>query len=90
MVAFLTTIHPMRLGVTLLMISRRQPMQNLLAYWIGCVLVGLLVLVVPLMVLHVTPTFASFTHDWANAGHELNRSGTLKSAWVCSRYRSPR
>ena len=71
--AFLMTIHPMRLGVTLLVISRRQPMQNLLAYWIGCVLVGLLVLVVPLMVLHVTPTFASFTKDWANPANELNR-----------------
>ena len=66
--AFLMTIHPVRLGVTLLVISRRQPMQNLLAFWIGCVLVGLLVFVVPLMVLHVTPKFASFSKDWADPG----------------------
>ena len=62
--AFLLSIHPMRLGLTLLVISRRQPMQNLLAYWIGCVLTGLLVLTVPLIVVHVTPTFASFFNDW--------------------------
>jgi Sap, sulfolipid-1-addressing protein len=66
--AFLMTIHPVRLGVTLLVISRQQPMQNLLAFWIGCVLVGLLVFIVPLMVLHVTPTFASFSKDWADPG----------------------
>ena len=64
--AFLMTIHPVRLGVTLLVISRRQPMQNLLAYWIGCLLVSLLVLLVPLIVLHGTPMFASYTKDWAN------------------------
>ena len=54
------------LGVILLVTSRRRPMQNLLAYWVGCVAVGLLSLLIPLMVLHVTPTFASFTKEWAN------------------------
>jgi Sap, sulfolipid-1-addressing protein len=64
--AFLLSIHPMRLGVTLLVISRPQPMQNLLAYWIGCALTGSLVLTVPLMLLHATPAFASSMKVWAN------------------------
>lgn len=64
--ALLITIHPARLGVILLVTSRRRPMQNLLAYWVGCVVMGLLILLIPLMVLHVTPTFASFTKEWAN------------------------
>jgi hypothetical protein len=40
-------------------------MQNLLAYWVGGLTVGVTYLLVPLMVLHFTPWFTSFAHDLA-------------------------
>ncbi|WP_205869370.1 GAP family protein [Mycobacterium colombiense] len=58
--SLLMAVHPLRLGVTLLMISRPRPVQNLIAYWVGSVGVGLPALLVPLMVLHGTPAFRSF------------------------------
>jgi len=64
--AVLLTIHPVRLGVILLVTSRPRPMQNLLAYWLGCVTVSFVYLLIPLMVLHAIPTIASFTKDIAN------------------------
>nr|MDT0526152.1 GAP family protein [Streptomyces sp. DSM 41633] len=54
--ALLTTINPVRLGIIILVLSRPRPMQNLLAYWTGAVRVGLATLVIPLFVLHSTPT----------------------------------
>jgi hypothetical protein len=66
MLAFLIAIHPVRLGVTLLVISRPRPMQNLLAYWVGCVTVGLVALLIPLMVLHFTPALSSLAKSWAH------------------------
>lgn len=62
----LVSINPLRLGVTLLVISRPRPMQNLLTYWAGCVTVCVFTLLVPLVVLHFTPAFASFTKDSVN------------------------
>lgn len=64
--ALLTTINPVRLAIILLVLSRPRPMQNLLAYWVGAVLVGLATLFVPLMVLHATPTSASFARAFAD------------------------
>jgi hypothetical protein len=58
----LTTIDPVRLGLILLLISRPRPIQNLFAYWAGCASAGLYNLLVGLVVLHVTPTFRSFTN----------------------------
>ena len=55
----------MLLGIILLMISRPRPVQNLLAFWVGCLIVNVPALLVPLMVLHVRPTFRSFAHDLA-------------------------
>jgi hypothetical protein len=57
---FLTTIDPVRLGLILLLISRPRPIQNLFAYWAGCATAGLYNLLVPLVVLHVIPTFDFF------------------------------
>lgn len=59
---FLATIDPVRLGVILLLISRPRPIQNLFAYWSGCAIAGLINLLVPLVVLHLTPTFDSLTN----------------------------
>lgn len=64
--ALLTTINPVRLGLILLVLSRPRPMHNLLAYWVGALLVGLATLLVPLIALHSTPTSASFARDFAN------------------------
>ena len=57
---------PVRLGFNLLLVSRPRPVQNLLMYWVGCALVGLFLLLIPILVLHFTPTFSSFAHDLAN------------------------
>lgn len=64
--AVLTTINPVRLAIILLVLSRPRPMQNLLAYWVGAVIVGLATLFVPLIVLHATPSSASFARAFAN------------------------
>ncbi len=58
--ALLLTINPLRVGIILLVLSRPRPMQNLLAYWVGTLLSGLFYLVIPLAVLHATPTSAAF------------------------------
>lgn len=64
--ALLTTINPVRLGLVLLVLSRSRPMQSLLAYWVGAIIVGLASLVIPLVVLHANPTSASFLNDFAD------------------------
>ena len=61
----LVALDPVRLGFTLLMISRPRPVQNLLAFWVGAMTVSLPYVLVPLIVLHVTPVFRSFAHDLA-------------------------
>lgn len=64
--ALLTTINPVRLGLVLLVLSRSRPMQSLFAYWVGAIVVGLASLVIPLVILHANPTSASFLDDFAN------------------------
>ena len=59
-------LDPVRLGLTLLLISRPRPAQNLLVYWVGCLTLGLLLLLVPILVLHFTPMFSAFAHDLGN------------------------
>ncbi|KUI06091.1 GAP family protein [Mycobacterium sp. IS-3022] len=61
--AFLVAINPVLLAVILLMISRPRPVRNLLAYWVGGMIVYLCSLLIPLMVLHLIPAFASFSHE---------------------------
>jgi|KBSSwiStaDraftv2_1062776.scaffolds.fasta_scaffold03786_3 hypothetical protein len=57
----LLSLHPLRLGVTLIVISRSRPMQNLFAYWLGSLTVCVLFLVIPLFLLHYIPALSSFT-----------------------------
>jgi hypothetical protein len=59
-------LDPVRLGVNLLLISRPRPAPNLVAYWVGCVIASVVLLLVPLIVLHLTPMSSSFVHDLAN------------------------
>ncbi|MED5814929.1 GAP family protein [Mycolicibacterium sp. 050232] len=63
--ALLTTINPVRLGIILLVLSRPRPVQNLLAYWAGAVLIGLASLVIPLIVLHSNPASSAFAKRFA-------------------------
>ncbi|OLO99295.1 hypothetical protein BVU76_26495 [Mycolicibacterium porcinum] len=57
----LLSLHPLRLGVTLLVISRSRPMQNLFVYWLGSLTVCFVLLIVPLFLLHFVPAFSSVT-----------------------------
>jgi Sap, sulfolipid-1-addressing protein len=59
-------LDPVRLGFNLLLVSRPRPAQNLFVYWVGCLAVSALLLLVPILVLHFTPTLSSFAHDLAN------------------------
>jgi hypothetical protein len=60
-------LNPVRLGLTLLLISRPRPVQNLLAYWLGNLTACIPTVVVPLTLLHVTPMFKSFAQDLATS-----------------------
>jgi hypothetical protein len=73
-------LDPVRLGVNLLLVSRPRPAQNLLVYWVGCVLTSTLLLLVPILVLHFTPTFSSFVHDLANPA--TTASSTVRRAEI--------
>ncbi|MGH3726114.1 MAG: GAP family protein [Mycobacterium sp.] len=63
----LVALNPIRLGITLLVISRPQPVQNLLVYWAGCLIGCIPAVVVPLTLLHVTPMFRSFAEGLAGS-----------------------
>ncbi|MGE2721061.1 GAP family protein [Mycolicibacterium celeriflavum] len=64
--ALLVAVNPVLLAVILLMISRPRPLQNLLVYWAGGMIVYLVVLLLPLVLLYTTPTFASFSYEFAD------------------------
>lgn len=57
----------MRLGITLLVISRPRPVQNLLMFGAGCVTACIPTLVIPLTLLHLTPMFKSTAESWAKS-----------------------
>jgi Sap-like sulfolipid-1-addressing protein len=63
--ALLGALNPVRLGLALLVISRPRPVQNLLAFWVGCLTASITILLVPLIALHVTPIFRSLPRDLA-------------------------
>jgi hypothetical protein len=58
--ALALALDPLRLGLILLMITSPRPSQSLLAYWVGAMTVSVPYMLVPLLVLHVIPTFRSF------------------------------
>jgi hypothetical protein len=66
MVTFVAAVDPVRLAVTLLLISRPRPIVSLLAYWVGCVLASVPSVVLPVLVLHYVPMFRPFTQGLAN------------------------
>src|ERR1700758_2381044 len=73
--ALVAALHPLRIGIILLMISRPRPLQNLFAYWIGSVINGVPSLLVPLMVLHFAPMFRSFAQHWINPATATGSTG---------------
>lgn len=66
--AIMFAVNPVLLAVIVLMISRPRPVQNLLAYWLGAMIVSLAGLLIPLVLLHLLPTFRSFSQDLATPG----------------------
>ena len=69
----LVALDPVRLGATLLMISRPRPLQNMLVYWIGGMTVGVTYMLGPLTMLHVTPFFRFFCARLGQPGHVRER-----------------
>lgn len=65
MLALVTVPDPPRLIATYLVTSRPRPGKNLLAYFVGCLIVNVCVLLVPLTVLHFLPTLGSFVQRYA-------------------------
>jgi hypothetical protein len=63
--ALLMSLNPVLLGFILLVLSRPRPVQNLLAFWVGCLMVNAPAFLLPLMVLHLVPTFTSVARDLA-------------------------
>jgi hypothetical protein len=61
--ALLAALNPVRLGLTVLLISRPRPVRNLLAFCAGCLTGAIPVVVLPLTLLHVTTMFTSFVRD---------------------------
>ncbi|MBA0046605.1 GAP family protein [Mycobacteroides sp. LB1] len=66
--AIMFAVNPVLLAIIVLMISRPRPVQNLAAYWLGSMIVSLAGLLIPLMVLHIAPSFRSFVEDLATPG----------------------
>jgi hypothetical protein len=63
--AIFTALHPVRLAIVALLISRPRPLVNLFAYWLGALIAGIPLLLIPLMVLHSTPKISSITQNVA-------------------------
>lgn len=74
-------LDPVRLGISLLLVSRPRPAQNLLVYWLGCVSASFVLLLAPLLVLHFIPAFSPVVRDLANP--DTTASSVVRSAEVC-------
>lgn len=72
LLTLLVALDPMRLGATLLMISRPRPLQNMLVYWIGGMAIGVTYMLGPLTMLHVTPFFRSLAQDLSSPATYAN------------------
>ncbi|MGE2729242.1 GAP family protein [Mycolicibacterium vaccae] len=51
LLALVSTVDPVRVGITAMLISRPRPMANLLVYWLGLMTVGIGIALVALLVL---------------------------------------
>ena len=66
LLTLMVALDPVRLGATLLMISRPRPLQNMFVYWIGGMTIGVTYMLVPLTLLHVTPFLRSLAQGLAS------------------------
>ena len=66
--AIMFAVNPVLLAVIVLMISRPRPVQNLAAYWVGSMITSLLGLLIPLLLLHSTPAFRTYSESFGTSG----------------------
>lgn len=57
--ALFVSVNPLLLGFILVVISRPRPVPNLIAFWVGCLIVNLPGFLVPLVLLHLNPRFST-------------------------------
>ncbi|SEP65281.1 Sap, sulfolipid-1-addressing protein [Mycobacterium sp. 88mf] len=61
--ALLVSLNPVLLGFILLVISRPRPVQNLIAFWVGSLIVNIPAFVISTLVMASVPSFSSVAHD---------------------------
>ncbi|MFD3041629.1 hypothetical protein A5746_13625 [Mycolicibacterium conceptionense] len=61
--ALLVSLNPVLLGFILLVISRPRPVQNLIAFWGGSLIMNVPAFVITTLVLASVPSFSSVAHD---------------------------
>lgn len=61
--ALLVSLNPVLLGFILLVISRPRPVQNLIAFWVGSLIVNIPAFVISTLVLASVPSFRSVAQD---------------------------
>jgi hypothetical protein len=61
--ALFAAVNPVLFGFILIVISRPRPVQNLAAYWVGCLIVNLPSFIVPLVLLHLNPSFTTLAQE---------------------------
>ncbi|UUO01972.1 GAP family protein [Mycolicibacterium novocastrense] len=64
----LSALNPVRLALTLLVVSRSRPVQNVLAFWCGCLAGAIPGVVLPLTLIHVTGISDFVPQDAAASG----------------------
>lgn len=65
LMTLLVALNPFLLAIILLLISRPRPVQNLLAYWTGCMITNIPIFLVPLVLLHTVPSFSNIAQQLA-------------------------
>ncbi len=65
--ALLVSLNPVLLGFILLVISRPRPIQNLIAFWAGSLIVNIPMFVISTLVLASVPSFSSVAQDLVTA-----------------------
>ncbi|MFV8309743.1 GAP family protein [Mycobacteroides chelonae] len=65
--ALIVSLNPMLLGLILVVISRPRPVQNLLAIWVGALIVNVPAFVIALFALHLVPSFADLAKNLTTA-----------------------
>jgi hypothetical protein len=68
-VGFLAALHPMRIAMILLMLSKPRPIRNLLAYSAGGLILAIPFLLLPLLVVHSTTTAKRASGPSSTASH---------------------